>query len=37
MLMEVFKATLYHVNKNEIALHADIDIVVSKNGKEQLS
>lgn len=31
---EFFKVTLYHVDKDEIALHADTDIVVSKNGKE---
>lgn len=31
---EFFKVTLYHVNTNEIALHADTDIVVTKNGKE---
>lgn len=31
---EFFKVTLYHADKNEIALHADTDIVVSKNGKE---
>ena len=31
---EFFKATLYHVDTNEIALHADTDIVVTKNGKE---
>lgn len=31
---EFFKVTLYHTDKNEIALHADTDIIVSKNGKE---
>src|SRR5919109_1099447 len=31
---EFFKVTLYHADKNEIALHADTDIIVSKNGKE---
>jgi hypothetical protein len=31
---EFFKVTLFHADKNEIALHADTDIVVSKNGKE---
>lgn len=31
---EFFKVTLLHADKNEIALHADTDIVVSKNGKE---
>jgi hypothetical protein len=31
---EFFKVTLYHADKNEIALHADTDIVVSKNGKD---
>ena len=31
---EFFKITLYYADKNEIALHADTDIVVSKNGKE---
>jgi hypothetical protein len=31
---EFFKATLYHVDTQEIALHADTDIVVTKNGKE---
>ncbi len=31
---EFIKVTLYHADKNEIALHADTDIVVSKNGKE---
>jgi hypothetical protein len=31
---EFFKVTLYSVDKDEIALHADTDIVVSKNGKE---
>ena len=31
---EFIKVTLYHADKNEIALHADTDIIVSKNGKE---
>jgi hypothetical protein len=31
---EFFKVTLYHTDTNEIALHADTDIVVTKNGKE---
>ena len=31
---EFFKATLYHKDTNEIALHADTDIVISKDGKE---
>jgi hypothetical protein len=31
---EFFKVTLYHADTNEIALHADTDIVVAKNGKE---
>ena len=31
---EFFKITLYHADNNEIALHADTDVVVSKNGKE---
>ena len=31
---EFFKVTLYHADTNEIALHADTDIVVTKNGKE---
>jgi hypothetical protein len=32
--LEFFKVTLYQADKNEITLHADIDIVVSKNGKD---
>jgi hypothetical protein len=31
---EFIKVTLYLADKNEIALHADTDIIVSKNGKE---
>lgn len=31
---EFFKVTLYHADSNEIALHADTDIIVSKNGKD---
>ena len=31
---EFFKATLYYKDTNEIALHADTDIVISKDGKE---
>lgn len=31
---EFFKATLFHNEKNEIVLHADTDIAISKNGKE---
>ncbi|HJU78911.1 MAG TPA: hypothetical protein VJ599_05030 [Nitrososphaeraceae archaeon] len=31
---EFFKVTLCHADKNEIALHTDTDIIVSKNGKE---
>ena len=31
---EFFKATLSYKDTNEIALHADTDIVISKDGKE---
>ena len=31
---EFFRATLYYNDKNEIVLHADTDILISKNGKE---
>jgi len=31
---EFFKVTLYHVDTNEMVLHADTDIVVTKNGNE---
>lgn len=31
---EFFRATLFHNEKNEIVLHADTDIAISKNGKE---
>ena len=31
---EFLKVTLFHTDKTEIVLHADTDIVVSKNGKE---
>jgi hypothetical protein len=31
---EFLKVTLFHADKDEIVLHADTDIVVSKNGKE---
>jgi hypothetical protein len=31
---EFIKVTLYHADTNEIVLHADTDIVVTKNGKE---
>jgi hypothetical protein len=31
---EFFRATLFYNEKNEIALHADTDIAISKNGKE---
>jgi hypothetical protein len=31
---EFFKATLSYEDTNEIALHADTDIVISKDGKE---
>lgn len=31
---EFFRATLFYNEKNEIVLHADTDIAISKNGKE---
>lgn len=31
---EFFKATLFYKDTNEIALHADTDIVISRDGKE---
>jgi hypothetical protein len=31
---EFFRVTLYHADKDEIALHADTDIIVSRNGME---
>lgn len=31
---EFFRATLFHNEKNEIVLHVDTDIAISKNGKE---
>ena len=31
---EFFKATLFHGNTDKIVLHADTDIVISKDGKE---
>jgi hypothetical protein len=31
---EFFKATLSYKDTNKIALHADTDIVISKDGKE---
>lgn len=31
---EFFKVTLFHADTNEIVLHADTDIVVTKNGNE---
>jgi hypothetical protein len=31
---EFFRVTLLHNEKNEIVLHADTDIAISKNGKE---
>jgi hypothetical protein len=31
---EFFRVTLYHADTNEIVLHADTDIVVTKNGNE---
>ena len=31
---DFFRVTLFHNEKNEIVLHADTDIAISKNGKE---